>query len=448
MREQQLCFKQNAGFPWRTHFWYFKIERFAGEGMEKLLIIADDFTGALDTGVQFAARGARTRVVTDPDYDFSRANGEIQVLVLDAETRHLEPEAAYRTVFRAVRDALEEGFTRIYKKTDSALRGNIGAELAAVLAAAGADCLAFLPAMPGMNRVTRGGVHYIDGVPVAKSVFGQDPFEPVRASSVAEIIAAQTEMPVVLHGLEEPEGEVSPGIQVYDAGTEEDLRAAARRLGSGGLRLCAGCAGFAAVLAEELGLEGPPPSLPKLPPSLFVACGSVNPVTLKQLAEAEAAGFPHVHLTPVQKLEADWLETPECGGETDAWLERAGRERRFLLDVNDPAGSEATSRYARERGWTTGDLRIRISRQLGRLMRRLLDGGLNATLLCTGGDTLLALMGAVGTAELTPVGELAPGAVLTAFEYQGKTYHIISKSGGFGEPDLFCRLARTLGAGN
>ena len=38
--------------------------------MVRLLIIADDFTGALDTGVQFATRGATTRVVTNADYDF------------------------------------------------------------------------------------------------------------------------------------------------------------------------------------------------------------------------------------------------------------------------------------------------------------------------------------------------------------------------------------------
>ena len=36
-----------------------------------LLIIADDFTGALDTGVQFAARGVSTRVLVDPEVDFS-----------------------------------------------------------------------------------------------------------------------------------------------------------------------------------------------------------------------------------------------------------------------------------------------------------------------------------------------------------------------------------------
>lgn len=416
--------------------------------MVKLLMIADDFTGALDTGVQFAVRGARTCVVTDPAYDFSQAKADIQVLVLDAETRHLTPEAAYAVVFRAVKDALGAGFQYIYKKTDSALRGNIGAELTAALDAAGAESLAFLPALPKMRRTTRKGVHYIDGVPVAQSVFGQDPFEPVTASSVAEIIAAQSKVPVVLHGLEETEAGARPGIQVYDAETDGDLLRTGRRLGREGLRLSAGCAGFAAVLAELLELEGTPPGLPYLVPSLFVACGSVNPVTLRQMETAEAAGFPHIHLTPVQKLEASWRETPECAAAVKGWLETAGRTKRFILDVNDPAGRDDTERYAGERGLTTEDLRVRISDQLGHLVQSLLDGGLDATLLCTGGDTLLALTRAVGVAELMPVCELDTGAVLTDFVYHGKTYHIISKSGGFGEPDLFCRLARSVGAGD
>lgn len=415
--------------------------------MVRLLMIADDFTGSLDAGVQFAVRGAKTCVVTDPAYDLSQTKEDVQVLVLDAETRHLEPEAAYRTVYRAVESALGAGFSHIYKKTDSALRGNIGAELAAVLDAAGAESLAFLPALPKMGRVTRDGVHYIDGVPVAQSVFGEDPFEPVTASSVSEILGAQTEAPVVLHRLGEEAPEPRPGIQVYDAETEEDLRDIGRRLGREGAALCAGCAGFASVLADLLELEGTPPGLPYLEPSLFVACGSVNPVTLRQMETAEAAGFPHVHLRPVQKLEPAWLETPECAAVTASWLETARRERRFILDVNDPAGCGDTADYAGERGLTTEDLRVRISDQLGRLVRRLLDGGLDATILCTGGDTLMALTRAVGVAELMPVCELDTGAVLTDFVYRGKTHHIISKSGGFGGPDLFIRLARSIGAG-
>ena len=39
-----------------------------GENMVKLLILADDFTGALDTGVQFAACGIPTRVVVRDNF--------------------------------------------------------------------------------------------------------------------------------------------------------------------------------------------------------------------------------------------------------------------------------------------------------------------------------------------------------------------------------------------
>ena len=148
--------------------------------MVKLLIIADDFTGALDTGVQFAARGANTRVVTDLAYDFSQADAEGLVMV--AETRHLTPRKAYDIVYHAARNARKAGIPYIYKKTDSALRGNIGSELTAVMDAAEADTIAFLPAFPKMGRVTQAGVHYVDCVPVAESVFGKDPFEPVKAS--------------------------------------------------------------------------------------------------------------------------------------------------------------------------------------------------------------------------------------------------------------------------
>ena len=133
--------------------------------MVKLLIIADDFTGALDTGVQFAARGAKTRVVADANYDLAKA--EADVLVLDAETRHLPPEEAYKLVYRVASAAKEAGIPHIYKKTDSGLRGNIGCELSAVMDALKAESLPFIPAFPSMNRVTRDGVQLIDGVPVA-----------------------------------------------------------------------------------------------------------------------------------------------------------------------------------------------------------------------------------------------------------------------------------------
>ena len=146
--------------------------------MLRLLIIADDFTGALDTGVQFAACGVSTRVVVGETAEL--AGCESTVLVVDTETRHLSAAAAGAAIETLTRRAVNAGVPCIYKKTDSALRGNIGAELSALLRASGASQLPFLPAFPQIGRTTEGGIHYISGVPVNKSPFGIDPFEPAR----------------------------------------------------------------------------------------------------------------------------------------------------------------------------------------------------------------------------------------------------------------------------
>jgi len=112
--------------------------------------------------------------------------------------------------------------------------------------------------------------------------------------------------------------------------------------------------------------------------------------------------------------------------------------------VNDPEGCEDTDIYAREHNLTMEQLRVQISDNLAALIKRMLDSGLNATLLCTGGDTLMALMQAVGISELTPICEMTTGVVLTEFIYKNKTYHIISKSGGFGDQDLLIKLAEKI----
>ena len=70
--------------------------------MIQLLIIADDFTGALDAGVQLAVRGAKTAVITDAAADWSESARDLDVLVVDAETRHLPAAQAYEIVFRIV----------------------------------------------------------------------------------------------------------------------------------------------------------------------------------------------------------------------------------------------------------------------------------------------------------------------------------------------------------
>ena len=230
----------------------------------RLLIVADDFTGGLDTGVQFARQGVATRIVLNPDDTGDWTRTDAQVLVAVTESRHLPPEAAYAVVSRVVAEARRAGISCVYKKTDSALRGNIGAELSAALAASGADMLPFLPAFPRMRRVTVGGRHTIDGVPVSESVFGRDPFNPVPDSDVRRLIAMQTDAPV--WNAAPDTLAAGRGICVVDAESDDDLeRAGMRLMELGALTVSAGCAGFAAFLPSLLHLKtGAPPAMPDL----------------------------------------------------------------------------------------------------------------------------------------------------------------------------------------
>jgi D-threonate/D-erythronate kinase len=67
------------------------------------------------------------------------------------------------------------------------------------------------------------------------------------------------------------------------------------------------------------------------------------------------------------------------------------------------------------------------------------------SLFVTGGASLHALLRALGTASLLATGELIPGVALSRI--QGSRWHdlpVVSKSGGFGAPDLLIRLIESV----
>ena len=411
-----------------------------------LLIIADDFTGALDTGVQFAACGIPTRVVVDPEIDFASIHAK--VLVVDTETRHLPAGQAYEIVSKLTRRACAAGVSFIYKKTDSALRGNIGAELAAVLKASGRKQLPFLPAFPQMNRLTQNGVHYIDGAPVTESPFGKDPFEPVRHSAVASLIASQTDLPAksypALNDHESAPDEA--GILIFDAASVEDLARTGRQLAHRNLlAVSAGCAGFGAVLPELLGIEkGEPAKLPRLDSRLLIVCGSVNPITVAQMDWAQKAGFARLRLTPEQKLTPGYWQTGEGQKQLALIDEMLAANPYCIIETNDEGGNQLTADYAARLGIDLETLRQRISGSLGNLVGGIFASPHLGTLLMTGGDTLLQCMNCVGVSQLEPIYEMEKGVVLASFPYKGCTRRIITKSGGFGQESLFTDLARRI----
>lgn len=410
-----------------------------------LLIIADDFTGALDTGVQFAARGIKTRVVVGADAALTHQNAD--VLVVDTETRHLPAAQAYAAVEGLVQRAKYAGFAYLYKKTDSALRGNVGAELAALLSASNSRQLAFLPAFPQMNRVTKNGVQYIDGVPVTESPFGVDPFEPVRHAAVTDLLAEQTDLPAASFPALAADGSVpaEDGILVFDAATVDELRSTGRALlNNGGLRVLAGCAGFGAVLPELLGLGGADVTCPALDPRLLVICGSVNAITLAQLDKAEQAGFTRLRLTPHQKLMPDYWRSADGRMTLDHIEETLAAHPYNIIETNDEGGNEPTATAADALGLTREEMRVRIASGVGQLVGALFASPAVGTLLLTGGDTLLQCMNSVGVHELEPICEMEHGVVLARFGCGGTTRYVITKSGGFGQADLLTALAKRI----
>lgn len=413
--------------------------------MIKLLVIADDFTGAMDTGVQFNTKGAVIQVGSENWSDSLRqTDPSLQVLIVDAETRHMKPAQAYQTVYQIVQAAVKAGVPCIYKKTDSGLRGNIGCELTAMLDAGGGPRVHFAPAFPLLGRVTRQGIHYINDCPVADSVFGKDPFEPVRYSSVVDIIASQSEVPTWAVGDRVPQ-ELFDGVLIYDADSDEQLAQIAGELNRRGeTKLLAGCAGFASALTDFLGLDGTRRRLPPIPQKLTVICGSINPITLRQLDEVQRAGAPRIQLTPEQKLDDGWLTSPDGLRATAEWMAQLKDAPLAVVEGNQTREGDATRLCAQRMGMDLEQVRSQISRTMGGVLERLLSLGLDATVLVTGGDTLLAFLERIGQDTLIPLGELAPGVVLSQIEYRRKKYAILSKSGGFGTDRLLLDLKEKL----
>ena len=409
--------------------------------MIQLLVIADDFTGALDTGIQFRGEGTVLRFGCQENY-FDGLDESTDVLIIDAETRHLPPAQAADVVGGIVAEAARRGVGCIYKKTDSGLRGNIGSELTAALENAGGKALHFVPAFPRLERITRDGIHYIKGQPVAESVFGKDPFEPVRYSDVRQIIASQTQVPATVVKAPAQDAE---GILVYDAATQADVEAIAKALKEmDSLHLLAGCAGFASALAEPLGLKKKPMPVPELAPRLLTICGSVNAITLEQMDTAEVSGVPRIRLSVPQKLNDGWIGTPDFEEALNAWLSRINGSGSTIIECDGLGNLEELEQCRKKLGMDQEAMRRQISRTMGTILKGLLDKGAQATMLVTGGDTLMAFMELAGVNEMLPICEFTPGVVLAQIRYRGNVYHILSKSGGFGDRELLLELEKQI----
>lgn len=354
----------------------------------KLLILADDLTGTLDTACEFAAPGRPVRVDLGV---FERDRG---LRALCTDSRDMSAPRAARAVRRAASRSHADASTLCFKKMDSVMRGHPMDELVAWLDGGRFDGAVLAPAFPAQERRTVGGQQRVRaedgwhtvGLPLANAL---------RARGIASWV-----------GTSLPERRRRPFALVVDASdqTALDRRAAALRAQARrqDLRiLWCGTGGLAHALGPAL------PALPPPPLGLVVA-GTAHPRTRSQISRLADAPDDTVALHVMDGRE---LSPP--------------MDSRLHVLMADPAADNPTEAAQRMR------------RSLASLA-----GWPPTAALVTGGETLTILCDALGTRSLDCIGRLAPGLSL-ALHRRGAWAGtpVVGKSGGFGATDLLLDLA-------
>ena len=143
----------------------------------------------MDTAGAFASAGLRTAVALTP---WSSIDGEQwQVLCISTQSRSAGATEAKASVLSAVRHFARDQPLGLYKKLDSTMRGNVAAELAAVIDESGAPYAFVCPAFPAMARTVEHGIVRVRGVPLTDAPEGRDTLSPARSASVVEILQGE-----------------------------------------------------------------------------------------------------------------------------------------------------------------------------------------------------------------------------------------------------------------
>lgn len=335
------------------------------------LVLADDATGALECASLLAALGHDVAIslgVPQSD-DAPRA-----FQVIDTESRHLPPAAATARLHAC----LAQPHRRVFKKTDSTLRGNIAAELAAL------GELVYVPAYPALGRTVRGGKLFVDGVPVSATAFGADPRQPIRSSEIAALFPPDAALAFACDAAELERRLGHARIVICDAESDAELAAIAAVLRQHApLTPVASPAGFIRYWAGPARLS--PTPLPSVRDWLVV-CGSLHPQSRAQAQRAVAAGW-----RVLQSADA-------ASGNPDA----------VALELAERSAAE---------------------------IRRQPPSGI----LVMGGDTARALWRALGITQLTPLPEALPG--IAVCRSTAPPLLFVTKAGGFGEEHLVEQLS-------
>jgi len=403
--------------------------------MRRILIIADDLSGAADCGMACASAGLSASVVLGD----AAGTLDVNVLSVDGDTRRLPPrEAANETAKLLRRYRNEEQL--VFKKLDSTLRGNIGSELAAVLEAQrnfhspSERIIAILaPAFPANGRITLRGRQYVNDRPLEETEIWQR--DERRSDSQISAMLQSAKLTSALLDLDAVRSPDSlpetmsklaeqSDVLICDAETGEDLRAiadAAAALGPG--TVWAGSAGLAYHLPTAIGMGRASrtisPQQLAAGPTLF-AVGTVSRTSREQARLlASAPNVTSITIPPDDLL---------AGNHSLKW-----QEHEHLLSNVLENGGDVVALLGME---TEAKIDVTQSRLLAEALARMIvpHSQKIGALVVTGGETARCVMQACGIAALRLVAEVEPGLPFAVAENWSRPLPILTKAGDFGTP--------------
>ena len=422
------------------------------------LLVADDLTGATDTGHSFAERGYRTRVLLDPGAeDASLSDANADVLAISTDSRYLDEAAAAE----AVRSAVESHpASVVYKKVDSTLRGNVTAEIGAALEAADATTVVVAPAFPANDRLTACGWHLVEGELVTDTAFGQDEKAPSSAHlptlleapakeighlSIGTVAAGEEAVRNALEGADDR------SVIACDAIYEAHLAAIAA--GTAPLEpLYAGSAGLAEQIEVPVGADAVASDQPparsrsqkgdRTRESVLGVVGSVHAATLEALA-----AMPDERVVLLDSFET--VNDPEAAG-------AAAGERALAALASDGVAIVTAARTDDdiERTMAAGHATGVAPEAVGDRVRAALASAAVAVcnrshpggLFLTGGDVAEAVLEGLSTAAIDLTGEEVDAGVPVGHLVGGLAdgAGVVTKAGGFGDTGTIVRAIERL----
>ena len=324
--------------------------------MQRVLVIADDFTGAAEIAGIGHRYGLATRVLRS-----AATRVEPGLTVLDTNSRLLPRDRAADVVESFVQPIRDEWFDLVFKKTDSVLRGPVAAELDALTVALRRSAALLVPQNPSRDRVIVNGEYFINGVPLHRTSFANDPTHPAHTSNVSALL-----------------GSHETSIRIPDAESTADLREHAAQVSPD--TLPAGGADFFTAVLEVRGLSASRSALTTLPPGprLYV-CGSPQPY----------AAIPNTTVRPMMESAEVWCDHVST-------LLSSGFDTMMTIDSDLDRAPGAAAR---------------IEQLVATVAANALRGATVRMLFATGGATAAAVCREMGWNAFDVEGEFATGVV-------------------------------------